>query len=140
MRDAKEPHKKHKPGHPIAGSGANRPAVLPTQSNRQETRIVLSDVLSAVNNWLNLYYHRCGRRCGDSLGKSRIVHLRANEIVRITRKDGAKRLLVEQGIVWLTETPALGDTILRAGESFNLENNWPFVVQSIGAAGTIVLL
>lgn len=59
--------------------------------------------------------------------------LRGGEVLRIDHpRPTVATLLVTRGIVWLTFTPADGDTILRVGDRIDLANVWPVVAQAIG--------
>lgn len=94
----------------------------------------------ALNEWLASYYRMCHRSgLESSVAESRIIHLRAHEVVRLTPERRAKHLEVRQGTVWLTGTPAQGDVLLSTGNRFNLNDNWPFVVEAIGNADLILL-
>lgn len=70
---------------------------------------------------------------------SQTIHLRTHEIVRLTPESRAKLLEVRQGTVWLTGTPAQGDVLLCNGDRFDLNDNWPFVVEAIGKAEIVLL-
>ena len=54
-----------------------------------------------------------------------------NELVRLQKSSGLRAVYVRQGIVWLTGTPACGDVVLRKGDRFEFENQWPFVLQAL---------
>ena len=54
-----------------------------------------------------------------------------NELVRVQKGSGLRAVCVRHGIVWLTGTPACGDVILRQGDRFEFENQWPFVLQAM---------
>lgn len=43
-------------------------------------------------------------------------------------------LQVNRGILWLTGTPANGDVILEAGQAFEFQNHWPYVIQALEAS------
>lgn len=59
--------------------------------------------------------------------------LRRGEVLRLDHGPATRRtLLVTHGTVWLTTTPADGDTILRAGDRVELTGGWPVVAQAIG--------
>jgi hypothetical protein len=59
--------------------------------------------------------------------------LRHGDVLRLDRGPATRRtLLVTHGTVWLTTTPADGDTILRAGDRVELTGGWPVVAQAIG--------
>lgn len=95
---------------------------------------------AALNQWLACYYKLCGRIGLDlPINNSQIICLGENEVLRLTRESRVKHLKVEQGIVWLTGTPATGDTLLQHGDCFVLEKDWPFVVQAIGPARIILV-
>lgn len=95
---------------------------------------------AALNAWLGSYYQVC-QRTGFDLppSESRIIRLRPNEVVRVTRASRASRLEVRCGTVWLTGTPARGDVLLCSGDCFVLKENGPFVVEAIGSAQIVLV-
>ena len=60
-----------------------------------------------------------------------VVKLSLDEVYRVNRADGARRVQVEHGTIWLTGTPASNDTILSEGDDFQFTDNWPFVIQAL---------
>jgi len=56
------------------------------------------------------------------------------------RVVNADRVVVESGIVWLTQSDSLEDVVLRAGESFHRERPGRIVIQPLGADATLRLL
>ena len=94
----------------------------------------------SLNDWLGSYYRICGRTGFDlPTTASRTILLRANKVIRLTRESRVKHLEVRRGAVWLTGTPAQGDVLLRDGERFVMQENWPFVVQAIGNAQIVLV-
>src|ERR1041385_7187882 len=59
-----------------------------------------------------------------SLAKATTIHLKRGEVMRLEKNSRVKNIEAKNGIVWLTATPADGDILLRAGELFELQNNW----------------
>jgi len=71
--------------------------------------------------------------------RSRFVELKRDETLRLGKTSGVSGILVEEGVVWLTETSGDGDIILQAGERFEFSNRWPVVIQSLGASQAALL-
>lgn len=63
--------------------------------------------------------------CSLSLRNGDVLRLDARPYTRMTCR-------VTHGTIWLTITPADGDTILRAGDSVTLARAWPVVIQAMG--------
>jgi DUF2917 family protein len=78
------------------------------------------------------------RECRAASGKSRLVRLRPDELLRLTRDGGIASVEVRAGLVWLTSTPANQDVLLRSGGRIDLTDDWPFVLQAL--AETEILL
>ena len=67
--------------------------------------------------------------------RSGVRVLSRHEVIRLEQRSGIKRIEIKTGIVWLTSTPAKGDILLKAGDVFECENNWPYVLQALELSG-----
>jgi hypothetical protein len=67
------------------------------------------------------------------------LHLRADELMYLTKASGVRRIEVRQGLIWLTGTPANGDVLLQAGDVFHLSDCWPFLIQALDSAEISVM-
>ena len=74
---------------------------------------------------------RCEIAAGTGAG---ICRLKRDETLSLEKKTRAKMLQVNRGILWLTGTPANGDVILEAGQAFEFQNHWPYVIQALEAS------
>lgn len=61
-------------------------------------------------------------------------HMEKGAVVRLRRRGPFPLLEVESGVVWLTETPAQGDILLRAGSKHILRGCGPVVLQALESA------
>jgi hypothetical protein len=84
---------------------------------------------------------RVGGLDSSELARNETSSLRAgmrvlgrDEVMRLERRSGIKRIEIKAGIVWLTSTPAKGDLLLKAGDVFECEKNWPYVLQGLEAS------
>jgi hypothetical protein len=57
--------------------------------------------------------------------------LNRDEVIRLERRSGIKCIKVKSGSIWLTSTPASGDVLLGAGDTFECEKQWPYVLQAL---------
>lgn len=62
------------------------------------------------------------------------VALQHGAVLRLERRSGVRRVGVIAGVVWLTSAPAQGDVLLQGGESFELRDGWPYVVEALARA------
>ena len=60
-------------------------------------------------------------------------HLPAARLQRIDARDRIDALVVLDGCLWLTTTPADDDIILRTGDTWVADRCWPVVLQTIQA-------
>jgi hypothetical protein len=60
-----------------------------------------------------------------------VAHLPCGMVLSLGRADGITHLEVARGLVWVTCTPARGDTILRPGEAYELGGQWPYVIEAL---------
>jgi hypothetical protein len=66
--------------------------------------------------------------------QSVIRFLKRDEVIRLERRSGIKCIKVKSGTIWLTSTPAAGDVLLGAGDGFECEKHWPYVLQALSAS------
>ena len=57
--------------------------------------------------------------------------LACNQVIRLERRSRIKRIEIKTGVVWLTSTPANGDVFLRAGDVFECQKDWPYILQAL---------
>lgn len=57
--------------------------------------------------------------------------LNRDDVIRLEQRSGIKRIEVKSGMIWLTSTPAAGDVLLGAGDEFECETPWPYVLQAL---------
>src|SRR5690242_18153967 len=62
---------------------------------------------------------------------TRVIRLKCDEVVKLEKSCGAARIKVKSGILWLKSTPAENDVLLQAGDTFELGDCWPYVVQAL---------
>jgi hypothetical protein len=84
----------------------------------------------------SLFHRMAG--CLPRVTEPHVVHLRGNEVIRLTKVSGFNHVEVQGGAIWLTGTPADGDMLLRTGERFHLTHDWPFVLQAMPEAQIIL--
>lgn len=63
--------------------------------------------------------------------KIKVVGLKRGEVVRLGKNSGAKNIETQNGVIWLTGTPASGDILLQSGGQFEFENHWPYVIEAL---------
>lgn len=63
-----------------------------------------------------------------------MANLPRGKVVNLDRGDGVSRLELTHGTLWITGTPARGDTVLSAGEVYEFGNRWPYVVEALSDA------
>jgi hypothetical protein len=63
--------------------------------------------------------------------RSGIRVLAQDQVIRLERRSGIKRIEIKAGIVWLTSTPADGDVFLKAGDVFECQKSWPYILQAL---------
>jgi|GEM_PF-5603668 len=56
--------------------------------------------------------------CQFNRGGDKGFHLAAGSILRLEEQDVKSLLIVENGAIWLTDTPATHDYVLESGEEF----------------------
>ena len=61
-----------------------------------------------------------------------------DRVIRLERASGVSGILVEHGVVWVTETPATGDILLCQGGYLPLRGGWPVILQAM-TEGSIIL-
>jgi len=66
--------------------------------------------------------------------RTEICHLESHEVIRLERTQQFKKIEVRSGVVWLTSTPANGDVILEPSQTFEFQNDWPYVIEAIEPA------
>jgi hypothetical protein len=59
------------------------------------------------------------------------VCLKRDQVVRLEKSSGIQSIEVKTGVLWLTSTPASGDVILQAGKTFELKDQWPYVIEAL---------
>lgn len=70
----------------------------------------------------------------DSTVPAGTFHLNPKKVIRLEKHLKVKTVTVHRGVVWLTSTPAKGDVLLRPGDRFELQDNWPYVIQALESA------
>lgn len=91
------------------------------------------NVLRAGCAWLSslaAYRRQSGLAELGACSDERIVHLGANELIRLTKHSRVARIEVIRGALWVTETPAKGDLLLGPGEQLVPGGGWPIVIQA----------
>lgn len=66
--------------------------------------------------------------------RTKTIRLRRGEVIRLGKNSGVRSIQVKSGILWLTATQADGDVLLQNGESFELRNYWPYILEVLGEA------
>lgn len=64
-------------------------------------------------------------------------HLPRGMVLSLDQADGVAFLELKRGTVWITGTPARGDTILQTGEKHDFGNSWPYVIEAMSDADFI---
>lgn len=59
------------------------------------------------------------------------VSLLKGEVRTLHHRDRVAGIAVKSGAVWLTETPADADIILRANEQFRFAGKWRVVIEAL---------
>jgi hypothetical protein len=67
------------------------------------------------------------------------ISLNRGEVIRLEKNCGVKNIATKSGIVWLTGTPASGDVLLQNGEQFELQNQWPYVIEALEEAELLLV-
>jgi hypothetical protein len=62
------------------------------------------------------------------------LDLQPGNVFALRQRQQGRTLRVISGRVWVTETPARGDRILREGEDFCLEGRYPYVFEALSEA------
>ena len=76
--------------------------------------------------------------CLPHVTEPHTVHLRGDEVIRLTKDSGFKQVDVRSGTIWLTGTPAKGDVLLQPGDQLQLARDWPFVLQALSEARIVL--
>ena len=61
-----------------------------------------------------------------------------DRVIRLERATGVSGILVERGVVWVTETPAAGGIPLCQGGYLPFRGDWPVILQAM-TEGSIIL-
>lgn len=59
------------------------------------------------------------------------ISLERGEVKRLNKNSGVRTIKVKSGVIWITGTPADGDILLQRGESLELRNQWPYVLEAL---------
>jgi len=62
---------------------------------------------------------------------AKAMHLQPDQVIRLDRSCRVSGIAVERGVVWVTDTPAGRDLLLRQGENLPARGGWPVVVQAL---------
>jgi len=81
-----------------------------------------------------------GGRPVAAANRVRTVQLRRGEVRRFEKGSRIRSVSVSGGVVWLTATPGTADVLLRAGEQFDLPDQWPYVVEALEAVELVCFL
>lgn len=101
-------------------------------SGRQGLRTVIGTMFQRVGTFLEKLWALSDRVSLPSTVSSReIAHLPCGMVLSLERVDGITHLEITRGLVWVTGTPARGDTILRPGEVFESGDQWPYVIEAL---------
>jgi hypothetical protein len=94
---------------------------------------------AGANHWLAAYYRTCDRvGFAPPSAEPPAMELRPGEVRRLDLAVRVRQIEVEQGVIWLTGSPADGDVLLRAGETYSPTGQWRFVVQALETARIIL--
>lgn len=66
--------------------------------------------------------------------RTKTICLKRGEVIRLEKDSGVRNIQAKSGILWLTATPADGDMLLQNGESFELGNHWPYILEALEEA------
>lgn len=70
--------------------------------------------------------------------QARIVSLPSGGVLSV-RGDGCRRISVLGGSLWVTETPANGDVILRPGQFYSCAGKGLCVLQALGDSSFVLV-
>lgn len=62
------------------------------------------------------------------------IQLARDGIIRLDRESRVSGIVIEEGSVWITETPANGDVIVSQGGYVRIRGGWPVLVQAMTEA------
>lgn len=95
-------------------------------------------IWAAIGVHLAAVYELCGRGWTGRVAEARMLDLRREELVRLTAESGVGEIEVTRGTIWVTETPAAGDAVLRAGARFRCSGRWPAILQATTDAKVVL--
>lgn len=105
---------------------------LPSPATGSRCGISLRQIGAKVSRFLAAFYRLCCLGPTPTpLVAPRTYGLPPHHVLRLTKDSGIARIEVISGVVWLTETPARGDILLRPGLHFIPANRWPVVLEAI---------
>jgi hypothetical protein len=74
------------------------------------------------------------RPAGAPRHPATIVVMPRGTVLRLDKAAHVKYIEVLTGVVWLTETPARADSILSAGDIFQISGGFPIILQALEEA------
>lgn len=70
----------------------------------------------------------------DSSVQAGVIRLDREKVIRLEKHSKVKTVEINRGVVWLTGAPANGDVLLQAGDRFELQDSWPYLIQAMETA------
>jgi hypothetical protein len=107
-------------------------SALSARIGRQGLKTVVEAMLQRVGSFLGKL-----RTISDRVGaptavfSREVVHLPRGMVLSLDQAGGITCLELSSGVVWVTGTPARGDTILRPGEPYEFGDQWPYVIEAL---------
>ena len=129
-----------KPGA-SAGEWSARAGRVDRMGSRRGCAVLIAKlgaVCAALGAHLAAHYELCGRGWAGWVAEARTLDLRREELVRLTADSGVGEIEVLRGTIWVTETPATGDAVLRAGARFRCGGRWPAILQATTDARVVL--
>ncbi|RBP45233.1 DUF2917 family protein [Roseimicrobium gellanilyticum] len=108
---------------------------LSLRASRPNFRTTVGGMLHRIGEALEKLWTLSGRvSLPGAVSTTEAAHLPRGMVFTLEKSDGVSRLELTQGRVWITGTPARGDTILGPGEAYEFGNCWPYVIEALEEA------
>lgn len=108
---------------------------LSLRACRPSFRSTVASKLHRIGEALEKLWSLSGRVSLPAAASSmEVAHLPRGMVFSLEKSDGVSRLEFTRGTVWITGTPACGDTLLGPGQVYEFGNRWPYVIEALADA------
>lgn len=105
---------------------------LSLRASRPSFRTVVGGMVHRMGGAMEKLWSLSGRvNLPVATSTTEVAHLPRGMVFTLEKSDGVSRLELTRGTVWITGTPACGDTILGVGDVYEFGNRWPYVIEAL---------